>query len=448
MYNVLKMINSKEYSPWFRCLPILIVFLINIFLLAENFPVSDGIRYWDTASDILDGFQKKSILESYLLLNGPFYPLILAFLKGIGFSVKASIYLNAFFLYVGFTFFYKTLYQYISFKKSLLATYILVFIDPFLFYWTAKLYSEPLTILLVCVLIFYLNSFFKSNSKKYLLLSAFIFCLMALTRVIFAYVALSIVILGLAGWFIFKSSLFNKLLKFSSLSLFFCIPYLIFTYSVTKKVFYFSGNGGLLLYWTSSPYPSDMGEWHTLPINHDHFAARYSKFSGLDSLYLRKVNDVIINQINSNHKDFAESLKDKDILEYDQALKDKAILNIISYPISFIKNWILNTGRLLVGIPHAIYNKPPFSPHFNLINTIKSSFLLFLLIVSLFLSLRNNWIERQLLTSTILILIIYLGGQSLLAVQSQRFLLPVYPLIIFIISLSLHNNLILKSNKK
>jgi len=448
MFNNLKMINNKENSPWVYCLPILIVFFINIFLLAENRPVSDGIRYWMTASDILDGFKNKSILESHLFLNGPVYPLILALFKGVGFSVKASIFLNAFFLYVGFTFFFKTLSQYISLKKSFIATYVLVFIDPFLFYWTAKLYSEPLAILLVCLLIFYLNTFIKSNSKKNLLLSAFIFCLLALTRVIFAYVALSIVILGLVGWFIFKSRLFNKLLKFCSLSLLFCIPYLIFTYSVTKKVFYFSGNGGLLLYWTSSPYPSDMGEWHTLQINHDHFAARYSKFSGLDSLYLRKVNDIIINEINSNHKDFADSIKDNDILEYDQALRDKAISNIKSYPISFIKNWILNSGRLLVGIPHAIYHKPPFSPHFTLLNTIKSSFLLFLLIVSIFLSLRNKWIETQLLTSTILILIIYLGGQSLLSVQSQRFLLPVYPLIILIISLSLHNNLILKSNKK
>jgi len=448
MLKILKKINRKENSPWFYCLPILIVFFINIFLLAENRPVSDGIRYWETASDILDGFKNKSILESYLFLNGPVYPLILALFKAVGFSVKASIFLNAFFLYVGFTFFFKTLSQYISFNKALIATYVLVFIDPFLFYWTAKLYSEPLAILLVCLLLFYLNLFFKTNSKKHLLISAFIFCLLALTRVIFAYVALSIFVLGLTGWVIFKSSLFKKLLKFSSFSLLFCIPYLIFTYSVTNKVFYFSGNGGLLLYWTSSPYPSDMGEWHTLQINHDHFAARYSKFSGLDSLYLRKVNDVIINEINSNHKDLADSLKDKNILEYDQALKEKAVANIKSYPVSFIKNWILNTGRLLVGIPHALYHKPPFSPHFTLLNTMKSSFLLFLLIVSLILTLRNKRLETSLLTSTILILIIYLGGQSLLAVQSQRFLLPVYPLIIFIISLSLHNNLILKSNKK
>ena len=34
----------------------------------------------------------------------------------------------------------------------------------------------------------------------------------------------------------------------------------------------------------------------------------------------------------------------------------------------------------------------------------------------------------------LLLIIIYLGGQSLLAVQSQRFLLPIYPIILLFIS--------------
>ena len=40
-----------------------------------------------------------------------------------------------------------------------------------------------------------------------------------------------------------------------------------------------------------------------------------------------------------------------------------------------------------------------------------------------------------------MMLVVYLGGQSLLAVQSQRFLLPVYPIIIMFIALSFSNHL-------
>jgi len=34
----------------------------------------------------------------------------------------------------------------------------------------------------------------------------------------------------------------------------------------------------------------------------------------------------------------------------------------------------------------------------------------------------------------LLLILIYIGGQSLLAVQSQRFLLPIYPVILLFIS--------------
>ena len=82
------MIKKFFKSPWGITFPILILFVVDVFLLGKNVPLSDGIRYWKTASDILNGFKDTSVIESQLLLNGPFYPFILAILKGIGFSVK------------------------------------------------------------------------------------------------------------------------------------------------------------------------------------------------------------------------------------------------------------------------------------------------------------------------------------------------------------------------
>ena len=106
-------------NPWLISLPILLLFLVDIWILGKNVPVSDGIRYWQTASDILNGFRSTTVLESSLLLNGPLYPTILAIFKLIGFSVKASIFLNAIFLYVGFTFFLKSLLYFLTLKKSI-----------------------------------------------------------------------------------------------------------------------------------------------------------------------------------------------------------------------------------------------------------------------------------------------------------------------------------------
>ena len=99
--------NLKKYqnSPWVLTLPILLLFALDVLLLGKNVPLSDGIRYWKTASDILNGFSETPVLEGYLLKNGPLYPFLLSIFKFLGFSVKACIYLNALFLYVGFTFF-------------------------------------------------------------------------------------------------------------------------------------------------------------------------------------------------------------------------------------------------------------------------------------------------------------------------------------------------------
>jgi hypothetical protein len=148
-------------SPWGLTLPVLFIFVADIWILGKNVPLSDGIRYWQTASDILDRFSTTPVLDSWLLLNGPLYPLILAPLKWIGFSVKTAIFLNAAFLYIAFTYFLKTALHFLNLKAALWVTYILVFVDPFLFYWGAKLYSEPLAVLWVCILLYLLTRYYK-----------------------------------------------------------------------------------------------------------------------------------------------------------------------------------------------------------------------------------------------------------------------------------------------
>ena len=427
----------KRYFDWVVTLPILIFLALVFALLAKNVPLSDGIRYWLTAGDLLNGFSDKQILDSYLLTNGPIYPIVLAFFRGIGFSVKGCIMLNAIFLYFASVYFYKLVSNYLTVRKSLVSVYVLILVDPFLFYWGAKLYSESLAILFVCLFLYSVHLYLTKNIKQHLYWSALWFGLLALTRVIFGYVIPALLILFIILYIIDrrKESYF-KIIKLHTFAFIFTIPYLIFTYNITQKIFYWSDNGGMLLYWTSSPFKTDLGEWHTFGFDDlkDHFAERYNQFSGLDSLHLRKVNDIILDQMKQDHTPFTDSLIGLNKLESDTKLKEKAIQNIQNYPMSFFRNWLLNTGRLMIGYPHALYFKPPYSPVFSLLNILKSSLLLFLFLasVTVYLLKRSYW--NLWLTFVILFLGVYLGGQSLLAVQSQRFLLPIYAPMIFIIS--------------
>lgn len=46
------------------------------------------------------------------------------------------------------------------------------------------------------------------------------------------------------------------------LALLICSPYLVYTYALTGKIFYWGNSGGLSLYWMSSPHPQEFGDWH------------------------------------------------------------------------------------------------------------------------------------------------------------------------------------------
>ena len=137
----------------------------------------------------------------------------------------------------------------------------------------------------------------------------------------------------------------------------------------------------------------------------------------------------------SDHQPFLNTLAayNNPVLR-DNYLKKSALENIKNHPFIFARNWLLNSGRLLIGYPHAVYFKPPYSPVLSLINILKSSLLLFLLIASLLLFLRNIHLFDNYIQVVVLFATIYLLGQSLLAVQSQRFLIPLYPLLLLFIS--------------
>ena len=134
-----------------------------------------------------------------------------------------------------------------------------------------------------------------------------------------------------------KSVKTKLILKLNFIALLFTIPYLIFTYNITGKPFYWSNNGGMLLYWISSPHKTDLGEWHVFGFDKlkDHLAFRYDKFSKLDSLHMRNVNDIIIDKIKSDHTPFLSKLKYSNPIELDSLLKEEALKNIIKDPLIF-----------------------------------------------------------------------------------------------------------------
>ena len=412
--------------------PILFIYIGIVAKFAANEPLGDGIRFWAYAGNLLKGTYATP--EVGMLHMGPGYPMLLSIFRGLDIPIIFAITLNAILLFAACIYLYKIILQFLPSKAAIIITYVFAFWDPFLLYWMQKLYSEPLVVFLIVYAIHDLLYYYKAPKTKTLLKISAALGYVALTKVIFGYVLLLFLILSAIIYVLSKQKVFQKNILVAGLALLFCLPYLSYTYKETGKLFYWGNSGGVLLYWTSSPYKTDLGEWHNGdPGMNDFFSQRYH-LSGVDPALVYDVNELITQRIYKDHKVFLEGLHGHGAYSSDALLKQEAFKNIKAHPLNFVKNWVMNIGRITLGYPHALYAKPPFSSFMSLLNIIKSSFLVVFFISSLLLSLKLLKQIPSEYWSILLFGMIYFGGVSLLAAQSQRFLIPLTPIIVIWIS--------------
>ena len=407
--------------------PILAIYLGIVAKFAANEPLGDGIRFWAYAGNILKGTYATP--EVGMLHMGPGYPMLLSIFRGLDIPIFIAIALNTILLFGACVYLYKIISQFLPPKVAIVITYAFAFWDPFLLYWMQKLCSEPLVVFLIVYAIYHLLNYYNTPHTKILLKISAALAYIALTKVIFGYVLLVFLILSAIIYVISKQKVFHKNIMIAGLALLFCLPYLGYTYKETGKLFYWGNSGGELLYWTASPHQTDLGEWHAAgPGMNDFFAQRHN-LSGIDPDLVYEVNELITKRIYQDHKTFKEKLNGLGSYSADALYKQEAIKNIKAHPINFIKNWIMNIGRITLGYPHALFAKPPFSSFMSLLNIIKSSFLVVFFILSLLLSLRLRKQIPHAYWSILLFGMIYFGGVSILAAQSQRFLIPIFPIL-------------------
>jgi hypothetical protein len=412
--------------------PILAIYLGIVAKFAANEPLGDGIRFWAYAGNLLKGTYATP--EVGMLHMGPGYPMLLSVFRGLDIPIIIAISLNAILLFAACVYLYKIISQFLPPKVAIVITYVFAFWDPFLLYWMQKLYSEPLVVFLIVYAIYHLLNYYKTPKTISLFKISAALAYAALTKVIFGYVLLVFLILSAIIYILSKQKVFQKNILVAGLALLFCLPYLGYTYKETGKLFYWGNSGGVLLYWTASPHQTDLGEWHTAGQDMNNFFNERYHLSGIDPALVYEVNEIITDRIYQDHKDFKERLNGLGAYSADALYKQEAIKNIKEHPLNFAKNWIMNIGRITLGYPHALYAKPPFSAFMSLLNIIKSSFLVVFFISSLILGIKLLKQIKPAYWSILLFGVIYFGGTSLLAAQSQRFLIPLTPIIIIWLS--------------
>ena len=419
-------ILPKTKNPFLIFLPFLLVFVSIVLIFPTNGKTGDEGRYLMYAHNLVRGFLSPPA-PNIDLGNGPGYPIVLMPFVALNLPFVCITLMNAAFYYLSIVFLFKSLNKIVSFKLAVIVSFFWAcFLN--LYEYLPIIYTEIFTAFLICLLIFYLLKVFNGyemRAKKDIFFSGIIFGYLALTKPIFGYVIMAMIIGNGLVWITRRNSVNLKRGFFILLiALITTSPYLIYSYHLTNKIFYWSSNGGNNLYWMTTPYKGEYGNWIEYPFSTDSVKERIP--GSQDLIKLR------------HQKDFSNVTKDN-ILQQDDLLKQRAINNIKSHPVKFLQNCASNIGRMLFNFPYSYKVEKPGT-------LLRLPFTGIIAVISIFCFFPTLLWWRKIYFPVKFLLffsLIYLGGSILGSAETRMFTMIV-PAILFWIAYTLQRSIKLK----
>ena len=442
--NPINRIKSTK-SPFVIFLPFLIIYLILILIFASSGHHGDETRYLTYARNLAHGFYSPGY--PYIDLgNGPGYPLVLVPFILLHTPLIYIQLMNGVFYYISIIFFFKSLRKITSFRTSIVLS-LLWALYPTFYEEMPYILPEVFTSALIPVFLFTTIKSFTVNLKqqrlKYTFLCGIILGYLALTKPIFGYVLMVMIVIFT---FLFivetKNTNYRKSIGILLIALFTTVPYLAYTYSLTGKIFYWSSFGGNNLYWMSSPYPEETGSWIEYPP-----VVREDRIPGSEKLIiLRHQKD--FNRIYGNKKVQEANTINGQLqpnltkgIEQDELFRQIAIENIQNHPLKFLENCLSNAGRILFNFPYSYVPEKP-STLFRLpINGTLIVFVLFSLLPTFM-----NWKKILFPIRFLLVIAFFYFTGSLLGSADSRMFVMIVPILMFWISYIFKRTISIKFN--
>jgi 4-amino-4-deoxy-L-arabinose transferase-like glycosyltransferase len=425
-------------NPFLLFLPFLLLYILIVLFLQSDTLWGDEDKYLTYAQNLLHGFYSGPDPN---LSCGPGYPILLMPFVALHLPLLVIKLVNPVLYYLSVVFLFKVVNRIASFKIAVIvgvfwACYINAYEN------LPLILTETFAIFLVAALMLSLIKAFDPSaavtSKKYIYLSGFLLGYLVLTKVIFGYVMVFMLIGSIALWlFGRKNKSYKKAVIVLVIALGTTIPYLVYTYNLTGRLFYWSTVSGNNLYWMSTPYKNEFGNWMQDPkINEDSITA-YSDdtatyFGGSLNLknrlnyYFQGYDD----SVKANHwNDYKEINQSKTMIERDDAFKRIAIRNIKSHPMKFIQNWICNVSRILFNYPYSYKTQEP-----GILLRLPMSGIIVVLILFCLIPTCINWRKIDFSIRFIfLVVFIYLGGSTLGSAETRMFSIAVPMLLVWIV---------------
>lgn len=412
-------------NPYLLFSPFLVVFTIYVFLQPTDGIFGDQPRYLEYAQNLIHGFYS-SPAPDISLINGPGYPIIIMPFLALKLPLIIIALLNPFFYYFSIIFLYKALKEIVAFN------YVIIFSMAWACYFIAYrnipfIATETFTYLLISILTHSIFRAFRQenalSTMNYIILSGITLGYLVLTKMIFGHVLTFMLVGGGILWIINRNNHnYRKGLIILLIAFITTLPYILYTYNLTGRILYW-GTGSNNLYWMSTPFEGEYGDWQTnLNLN----TTKMSNYNirGADSI------------LRAHHQeDFNEIMKHKG-LEQDDLYKKLSIQNIKSNPLKYSQNIIYNMGRLIFHFPfsHAI-QQPKILILFP-IHGLLLTFILFSIIPTYL-----NWKKVPFSLKFLLILIFLYFGASLLVSALVRMFTIIVPILLLWIAYIFQNTM-------
>jgi 4-amino-4-deoxy-L-arabinose transferase-like glycosyltransferase len=412
--------NKLFQNPFFLFLPFLILYIILV-IINRHLPLgADSYVYLMFAENLLNGFYSPPF-PNINLIESPGYPLILVPFVALKLPLISILLMNALFHYLSIVFLYKSLRFFLPSIKALI--FATLYASCYSSYYLLNyIYTEPLSLFLISILMFYIIKTYQTDVKKYMFVAGLVLGYMALVKVIFPYVLFTLFIYFSILYIFKRSSVYKKGLSITLVAFLVLLPYLFYTYNLTGKLFYFGSAGNDTLYWMSTPYENEYGSWNN------------SKFEANSEGPEKGLGTELFK---SNHQENFDKIEKLYPLEKDDALLEMAIINIKNNPVKYLKNCVANVSRLFFSFPkNYTFERPIYKIwYFSIIYVL----LLYSLLVTLF-----NWKSVSFSIRVVFLLSsIYLGGSSLVSVDNRQLIL-ILPALMLWIGYMVHKTVVFK----
>lgn len=265
---------------------------------------------------------------------GPGLPLALVGAVSAGLPLALVRLTGPLFLFAALLVFFQLMRRYLRPQAALAATWALGLYLPF-YTVLPNLHSEPLAVLLVVVALYATARLTEDGGHRWLALGAVALAGVALTRVAYGWV-LTVALAVLAVWWVAsRSRTARRLAAMYALALALCVPWLAYTSAETGRILQWGSSGSLSLYWMSSPYERDLGDW-------------------------QQANAVFSDPNLAAHRPFFESLRGLTLSQQNARLERRALENIAQHPGKYLENVAANVSRMLFDAPYS-FSRPRLS---------------------------------------------------------------------------------------